>query len=94
MKNKEEPSANSQRGNPSEQVDLDRSGDVGSESTGSLKSSRRSSIRTSANRPSDSGQSVLLTESPSKSGASSAADTASQRTLICRSFSIESNMTS
>ena len=36
MKNKEEPSANSQRENPSEQVDLDRSGGVGSETTGSL----------------------------------------------------------
>ena len=29
MKNKEEPSANSQRGNPSRQVDLDRPDDVG-----------------------------------------------------------------
>ena len=36
MKNKEEPSANSQRGNPSGQVDLDRSGDAGPETTGSL----------------------------------------------------------
>ena len=36
MKSKEEPSANSQRGNPSEQVDLYRSGGVGSETTGSL----------------------------------------------------------
>lgn len=36
MKNKEEPSANSQRENPSEQVDLDRPGGVGSETTGSL----------------------------------------------------------
>ena len=36
MKNKEEPSANSQRGNPSGQVDLYRSGGVGSETTGSL----------------------------------------------------------
>jgi hypothetical protein len=33
---KGEPSANSQRGNPSEQVDLYRSGGVGSETTGSL----------------------------------------------------------
>lgn len=36
MKNKEEPSANSQRGNPSEQVDLNHSGDAGPETTGSL----------------------------------------------------------
>jgi RNA-directed DNA polymerase len=36
MKNKEEPSANSRRGNPSGQVDLDRSGGVGPETTGSL----------------------------------------------------------
>ena len=36
MKSKEEPSVNSSRGNPSEQVDLDRSGGVGSETTGSL----------------------------------------------------------
>jgi len=36
VKNKEEPSANSQRENPSEQVDLDRSGGVGSETTDSL----------------------------------------------------------
>ena len=36
MKNKEEPSANSQRGNPSEQVDLYQSDDHGSETTGSL----------------------------------------------------------
>ena len=36
MKNKEESSANSRRGNPSGQVDLYRSGDVGSETTGSL----------------------------------------------------------
>ena len=35
MKNKEEPSANSQRGNPSGQVDLNRSGGAGSETTGS-----------------------------------------------------------
>ena len=35
MKNKEEPSANSQRGNPSGQVDLYRSGGVGPETTGS-----------------------------------------------------------
>ena len=36
MKNKEEPSMNSSRGNPSEQADLYRSGVVGSETTGSL----------------------------------------------------------
>ncbi len=36
MKNKEEPSAHSQRGNPSGQVDLYRSGGVGPETTGSL----------------------------------------------------------
>jgi RNA-directed DNA polymerase len=36
MKSKEEPSVNSPRGNPCEQVDLDRSGDVGSQTTGSL----------------------------------------------------------
>jgi len=36
MKNKEEPSANSQRGNHPGQVDLDRSGGVGPETTGSL----------------------------------------------------------
>ena len=36
MKNKEESSANSQRGNLSEQVDVYRSGDVGPETTGSL----------------------------------------------------------
>jgi RNA-directed DNA polymerase len=36
MKNKEESSANSLRGNHSEQVDLSRSGGVGSETTGSL----------------------------------------------------------
>ena len=36
MKNREEPSANSQRGNPSKQVDLYRSGGAGSETTGSL----------------------------------------------------------
>ena len=36
MKSKEEPSVNSSRGNPSEQVDLYRSGGVGSETTGSL----------------------------------------------------------
>jgi len=36
MKNKEEPSANSRRGNPSGQVDLNRSGGVGPETTGSL----------------------------------------------------------
>jgi len=36
MKNKEEPSANSQRGNPSGQVDLYRSGGVGPETTGSM----------------------------------------------------------
>ena len=36
MKNKEESSANSQRGNLSAQVDLYRSGDVGPETTGSL----------------------------------------------------------
>jgi RNA-directed DNA polymerase len=36
MKNKEESSANSQRGNPSEQVDLYRSGGVGSQTTRSL----------------------------------------------------------
>ena len=36
MKNKEEPSANSQRGNASGQVDLHRPDDVGSETTRSL----------------------------------------------------------
>jgi hypothetical protein len=36
MKSKEEPSVNSARGNHPEQVDLYRSGDVGSETTGSL----------------------------------------------------------
>lgn len=36
MKNKEEPSAHSQRGNPSGQVDLYRSGGVGPETTGSV----------------------------------------------------------
>ena len=36
MKNKEEPSANSRRGNPSGQVDLYRSGGDGPETTGSL----------------------------------------------------------
>lgn len=36
MKNKEEPSANWRRGNPSRQVDLYRSDDVGHETTGSI----------------------------------------------------------
>lgn len=36
MKNKEEPLANSRRGNPFGQVDLNRSGDAGPETTGSL----------------------------------------------------------
>jgi RNA-directed DNA polymerase len=60
MKNKEEPSANSRRENPSWQVDLNRSGDVGQETTGSLSRPGRT-VAARAEQPalSDSHESLM-----------------------------------
>ena len=65
MKNKEEPSVNSRRGNPCEQADLDRSDCVGSQTTGSLSRPGRT-VAARTEQPALSDFSELLRGSPVK----------------------------